>query len=171
MGRMKGELERLVGRPDTTPAIAEEAGRLLLDVIRVEGRVDRFLATIEPGSEPGPAGFQGMPLQDAARRVLSGAGVPLHVRELAARVKAGGWRHRRESGQPDQLAHQLAARLPRYDTFRRVRPNTFGLAEWGEGAPPSGGQPVPLFTGTDRGLAEWIGEHPEAPFEDSWPSS
>lgn len=168
---MKNALERVVaGRPGDDPAVAEEAGRLLLEVIRLEGRADRLLSRADRDPVK-PESFHGMPLQEAAYQVLLVVNEPLHVRELAARIKAGGWRHPRSEGRPEQLAQQLAARLPRYPEFKRVRPNTFGLAQWAEPSPAASRGPRALFGGTNENLGSWIGEHPEAPFEKTWPSS
>jgi len=172
---LKGRLETLVAQGADAPggaATADEAGKLLLNLIRLEGRAGQLLSgTPERKTNP-EFGFEGLALQEAARRVLVSVGAPLHVRELSARIKAGGWRHRRAGTHPGQLTHQLAARLPKYSEFSRVRPNTFALSAWGN-RPPSGaaGPPRAVMAAVDQDLATWIGDHPEAPFEDTWPSS
>lgn len=172
---LKNRLERLVAQGADAPggaATAGEAGELLLNLIRLEGRAGQLLSGTGEGKANPEFGFEGLALQEAALRVLVSVGAPLHVRELSARIKAGGWRHRRAGAHPGQLMHQLAARLPKYPEFSRVRPNTFALSAWGN-RPPSGaaGPPRPVMAAVDQDLATWIGDHPEAPFEDSWPSS
>jgi hypothetical protein len=163
---LKRRLEALVAGSETDHEVAAKAGAVLLDLIRVEGRANQLLAA-GPASGLVTESFLGMPLQRAAVKVLEDAGEPLHVRELAARIKAGGWRHPRARGRGDQLTQQLAARLPRYAEFRRVRPNTFGLASWGDQPRRrTEKRPRALFEGTDRNVARWIGEHPDAVFED-----
>ncbi len=172
---LKGRLETLVAQGADAPggaATADEAGKLLLILIRLEGRAGQLLSGTPDRKTNPEFGFEGLALQEAARRVLVGVGTPLHVRELSARIKAGGWRHRRAGAHPEQLMHQLAARLPKYPEFMRIRPNTFTLSEWGD-RPPSAaaGPPRPVMAAVDQDLATWIGDHPEAPFEDTWPSS
>lgn len=175
MDPLKSRLEELVAQGDDAPggvASADEAGTLLLQLIRIEGRADQLFASSDDRDTRPAFDFEGLALQEAARRVLVGIGAPLHVRELSARIKGGGWRHRRAGAHPEQLMHQLAARLPKYPEFRRVRPNTFALSEWGDRPPSaSAGPPRPVIAAVGEDLATWIGEHPEAPFEDSWPSS
>lgn len=169
METLRARLEAMVAggsESATEREIADRAGAILLDLIRLEGRANQLFASRPVLGAPRDS-FLGLPLQQAALEVLEQAGEPLHVRELAARVKAGGWRHRRGEGRRDQLLHQLAARLPRYPEFRRVRPNTFALAAWDERPPrPPERRPRALFEGTDRDVARWIGDHPEAVFED-----
>jgi HB1, ASXL, restriction endonuclease HTH domain len=106
-------------------------------------------------------------LHEAARRVLEEAGTPLHVRELGARIKAGGWTHpRSKDPRGDLILFQLAARLPRYpDTFERVAPNTFGLTKWSD--PLAGGRKVreprtAMFQGPGRPVGRETGESEDA---------
>jgi len=197
-------------------ARVEEAGRLLTELIQLEGRTRRVeeaarrlfeqdqlweLANARrfglwglrgpadasarettPFSNGDPS-LGGVTLHEAARRVLEEEGRPMHVQELGARIKARGWRHpRSRAARSDQINFQLAARLPRHpETFQRVAPNTFALAAWGDSAPVrQRPKPrLPLFSSPHRApdgrpWSEWIGDHPEAPFEDeeaSWHSS
>ncbi len=183
---LKRKLEEILARPKVTRHDAEEAveaAQAIADLMRAE---ERALRLIDGGSREAPSRsgsttggtLAGLTLHEAARRVLQEAGWPMHARDLAVRIKAGGWRHpRSKNARPDQIVFQLAARLPRYpEIFRRVAPNTFALAEWGD-SPPRTERPQPrfgLFTGPGGNLSEWIGNHPEAPFEgadEPWPSS
>ncbi len=191
-------------------ARVEEAGRLLTELIRLEGRARRLFgqdplwelgfgrayglwqdAHVRPaaptrGGAPflgGDIRLTGLALHEAARRVLQEEGRPMHVQELGERIKARGWRHpRSRAARPDQINFQLAARLPRHpEAFRRVAPNTFALTAWDEEAPVrERPRPrLPLFGSSDRApdgrpWSEWIGDHPEAPFDDednAWRSS
>jgi hypothetical protein len=109
--------------------------------------VDQPLGAHDPGSS-----LAGRPLHEAAEQVLTEAGTPLHAAELGRRMKARGWRHpRSRQAQPDQILHQLAARLPRYPhTFRRVAPQTFALVRWGDAYPGARAKatlPTALFHG------------------------
>lgn len=115
--------------------------------------------------------FAGMTLHGAARIALERAGIPLHVRDLGARLKAGGWRHPRSvNARPDQIEYQLAARLPRHpEGFIRTAPNTFGLV--GRDQPRIGPKPrpqLPVFDGPDQAdgasFARWMSEHPDEAF-------
>jgi hypothetical protein len=130
------QLRSILSRPIETPEDADrarEAADLLASCLRIEAQARRFLSV----GQPGPTGsreesFSGLPLHEAARRVLEEAGVPLHARDLGARIKARGWHHPRSKvAKPHQIMHQLAARLPRFpEVFQRVAPQTFGLTSW-----------------------------------------
>jgi hypothetical protein len=152
--RLKERLQEILRRPVITARDAEEAGEAahaLADLIRGEERAFRLLdrgPLADPAERPTPSkprgSLAGLPLHDAARRVLETAGWPMHVRDLGVRVKAGGWRHPRSSrAKPDQIQFQLAAQLARHpETFRKFAPNTFGLVSWGD-SPPRHGRPQP----------------------------
>ncbi|MBI4728531.1 MAG: winged helix-turn-helix domain-containing protein [Acidobacteria bacterium] len=185
---MQSRLKGLLGKPvlDAPGAeIAAEAARILRDLMRLEQQAEELLgrragssATVAEGAPRygGAGSFEGLALHDAARRVLAAAGAPLHVRDLGARIKASGWRHPRSShARPDQIEFQLAARLPRYPAvFRRVAPNTFGLAEWGDVAPPRHPKPrLDAVRGRGPRLARRIADEPDLIFTEaaSWPSS
>ncbi len=180
MSELKEALEDLISRPALTPEqerTAEEAARALVELVKAEGGARRLLEQAEPPRRStAGATLAGLPLHEAARRVLEKYGWPMHAKELALRIKAEGWRHpRTRNAKQDQIVFQLAARLPRYpNIFRRVAPNTFALTKWGD-SPPRSERPrprAPLFSGPGGNLSEWIGEHPEAPFEDTeWHSS
>ncbi len=152
---LKRRLEEILARPKVTSRDAEEAveaAQIIADIIRCEERGLRLLEhpaghTKTPtarGRSEGP--LAGLTLHEAARRVLAEAGWPMHVRDLAVRIKIGGWKNPRgKDVKPPQLAPQIAARLPRYpETFRRFAPNTFGLTEWGD-SPPLRERPKPLI--------------------------
>jgi hypothetical protein len=173
---VKSELEDLVRSAVRTAADAEraaEAAKLLAEVIRIEGRAQE-LRNGARGQTTTPRGnLADLSLDEAARRVLEEAGVPLHARELGARIKAGGWRHRSASTRPEQIVHQLAARLPRSpDVFRRVSPNTFGLAMWQHTPPKARRRPrLGLFKGPGGGIARQTGEQSsEAAASSPWRS-
>src|SRR6266480_3073299 len=107
------ELEELISRRPETAEDAEQiaaAAALLADYHRLESRAHaRSLA--------------GLTLHEAAERVLADAGMPLHASELGRRMKAAGWRHpRTRNAPPQQIEHQLAARLPHYAAFQKVSP-------------------------------------------------
>jgi hypothetical protein len=102
--------------------------------------------------------------------------VPLHARELGARMKARGWRHPRSTvARPEQVMHQLAARLPRHPkVFRRVAPQTFALARWGETDPSARRRPrTGLFLGPGTTIARATedADEPLSDREASWRSS
>src|SRR5213080_938296 len=129
------ELQATLARPIERPADAErarEAAELLGELLRLEDRARRLLSSEAQLVPSGAADLRGMTLHDAAERVLDDAGVPLHAREIGARMKARGWRHpRSQNPRHDQIVFQIAARLPRHpDRFRRVGPNTFALVKW-----------------------------------------
>lgn len=186
---MKSRLRALVARPVAGVADAEiavEAGGLLRDLLRLEEWAEALLARVEGGEAPRAAaerpaeyetgGYEGLTLHEAARRALAAAGVPLHVRDLGGRIKAGGWRHPRSAApRPDQIEFQLAARLPRHDrTFRRVAPNTFGLAEWGDALPARRPKPrLEPVRGRGPRLAKRIADEPDLAFGEQprWRSS
>jgi hypothetical protein len=162
---LKDALERELSTPVRSPGDADRHGEvagLLGAYLRLEARAQAVLQETDKKTEGVSDGhLRGMTLHDAAERVLEDAGVPLHVRELGARIKAGGWRHPRSVARPDQILYQLAARLPRHpDRFRRVAPNTFALAKWDqEGHRPRGRTPhVPLFRGSGEPVGRRIGE-------------
>ncbi|MHB8511604.1 MAG: hypothetical protein ACYDCC_05440 [Actinomycetota bacterium] len=177
---MKARLAALLEAPIQTVEDAEraaDAARLLRDLMRIETQAEELLARPAKGSPSvvaeeapayGSASFEALPLHEAARRALEVAGLPLHVRDLGARIKAHGWRHPRTTrARSDLIEFQLAARLPRYpNVFRRVAPNTFGLIGWPE---PPKDRPKPRL-GTERGhgppLSERIGDEPEMIFEE-----
>jgi hypothetical protein len=162
--------DALSGRPKS-PAEAERAAKAaeaLAAYLRLEANVERLLA---PDGRPPPHGAQntssleGLTLHEAAQRVLEQAAVPLHVKELGNRIKAGGWKHKRSpNARPDQIRYQLAARLPRHpDVFIRVSPNTFGLVGWGSEPSPPPKPRVGLFGGGKKPTGRDLGSHPEAP--------
>jgi hypothetical protein len=176
MNDIRKRLEELLGRRVETVGDAELAARAaeaLAAYIRLADHVESILGD-EPVSASGVGkGLDGLPLHDAARRVLDQAGVPLHVRELGKRIKAGGWKHRRSRNpRPDQIQFQLAARLPRHpDTFLRVAPNTFGLAEWGRRSTERRKPRLPLFAGEGKPTGREIGELEDAAAGGPWRSS
>jgi hypothetical protein len=174
---VREELERVRRKPirsEQEAIVAEEAARLVGELLSLEARVDRVLGS--PHEPPASASLAGLTLHEAARRILKEAGTPLHARDLGARIKARGWRHpRSEKARPDQIVFQLAARLPKHPgTFRRVAPNTFALAEWGAEAfgPKRQAPRVALFSGPRRPIGREIGESSEPVSESShWRSS
>ena len=172
-------LEEAIRRPVRSSDDAEavgEAANLLAELLRVEARVRDLVGEDASASTP-RTDLRGVALHEAAELVLDEAGVPLHVRDLGARIKARGWRHPRSShARPQLIQFQLAARLPRYpDRFRRVAPNTFGLAKWEHQAPaPKGRRPrTALFRGPGSGVARQIGDSAEQVTSESasWRSS
>jgi hypothetical protein len=191
LAELKRRLEGIMSRPKTTVRDAEEAAeaaKALADLLRGEERALRLLRTAPPEPTPStgtsddaaraarPPGGQhldGLPLHEAARRVLETWGWPMHVEELGLRIKGGGWHHpRSRDAKPNQIQYQLAAQLPRHpETFRKFGPNRFGLARWGDSPPrtaapkprlgtPSSGEP---YTGPS---ARWLAEHPEEWYDD-----
>ena len=171
MSGIRQQLEdALAGRPKT-PAEAERAARAaeaLAAYLRLEANVESLLA---PGARTpayggqSPRSLQGLTLHEAAERVLEQSGVPLHVKELGNRIKAGGWKHKRSpNARPDQIRYQLAARLPRHpEVFVRVSPNTFGLVIWGSNPPPPPKPRVGLFGGSEKPSGRDLGNDPGAP--------
>jgi hypothetical protein len=167
---VRAELERLIAEGSDSDEIANEAGDILVELIRLEGRARRLLelGRARNMADAGATDFAGLSLHEAARRVLEEEGRPLHARELGTKIKAHGWRHPRTSTpRPDQIVFQLAARLPKHpDVFRRVAPNTFALAAWEKGQGRDRPKPsLGLFRSGGRVTAASIGEHPEAPVE------
>lgn len=174
MRNVRDKLEDVRRRPVGSArdaSIVEEAARLLGEMAETERRAARWLEEIAADrSGRASRNLEGLTLHEAARCVLEEAGTPLHARELGARIKAGGWQHPRSTNaRPEQIIFQLAARLPRYpNLFRRVGPNTFGLAEWG---PRSERRAVPRL-GTFRGPGTEIGRSigdSEEPFAEGTP--
>jgi predicted nucleotidyltransferase len=168
MRTLQEQLESILRRPITTPDEAEaaqEAAGLLAAYLRLQRRAAEL--TDGAGGAPardGDGDLRGKTLDDAARAVLEEAGLPLHARELGARIKARGWRHPRSKvARPDQIVYQLAARLPRNPAFRRVSPNTFALAKWGESRAESPAVEPRLgtFRGADRAIGRQIAQRAE----------
>lgn len=177
---LKERLEEIMRRPKVTSRDADEAAeaaRALADLLRGRERALRVIGAGEPSpavdrdradtQQPGRS-LAGLPLHEAARRVLARGGWPMHVRELGVAIKAGGWRHPRSTrARPDQIEYQLAARLPRHpETFRKFAPNTFGLTLWGD-SPPRTERPKPRIGRMGHGpdhrgpSARELAEHPE----------
>src|SRR6266508_6618209 len=154
--QVRDELEKAIRGPIQGPRDAERirrAAELLGEYLILEERARRLLGGSTADESPA-TDLRGLSLDDAAERILKEAGVPLHVRELGARIKARGWRHpRSKNARPDQILYQLAARLPRHpDRFRRVSPNTFGMSNWEErqGRPSAHPPRTSLFHGGGR---------------------
>jgi hypothetical protein len=175
-------LNRLLSEPVRRPEDARKAARAaqaLADLLSAAEEAERVLAEASGGHEPVAPGqtLAGRTLQDAAEAVLEEAGRPLHAKELGSRIKTRGWKHPRGTpSRPDQIVYQLAARLPRFpERFRRVAPNTFGLAKWeteGSDGPARGGPKVGLFRGPGGTVGRRIGESPDEPAGASeWRSS
>jgi hypothetical protein len=175
---LREELEKAVKGPYASPGDAERAARAaaaLAAYLRADEVAERVLGddqrTLQTGSEEA---FDSMTLHAAAERVLEEAGAPLHVKELGKRIKAHGWRHRRQVTRPDQINYQLAARLPRHpDVFVRMAPNTFGLVSWGTGGSArSTIKPrVALFRGPGGATGASLGEQADEVAESAWRSS
>ena len=172
MSDLRERLEQVLHQPTETVADAERAARAaeaLAAYLGLEERVSRLLGEREPGRRPTPRldeqPFAGMSLHVAAEHVLREANVPLHVRELGRRIKAGGWRHKRSANpRPDQILYQLAARLPRHpEVFVRVAPNTFGLREWASAVKKQPRPRVGLFAGPRKPVAREIGDRSDLP--------
>jgi hypothetical protein len=176
---VKEEMQRILGRPveDASSADrAREAAEILAEYHRLTERARRLSEEGHARGRSEGRSLAGLTLHEAARRVLEDAGVPLHARELGARIKAGGWRHPRSArARSDQIVYQLAARLPRHpQTFRRIGPNTFGLVVWGSEGPPKRQRPrTGVFTGPGGAIARRIGEsdEPVSEREAAWRSS
>jgi HB1/ASXL restriction endonuclease-like protein with HTH domain len=176
---VRNELEQAIAQHIRTPSDANrvrEAADLLADYLVLEQRVQDLIH--KPAADgPIEGGLRGMTLHDAAERALEEAGVPLHVRELGARIKAGGWKHPRSSNaRPERIFFQLAARLPQHpERFRRVAPNTFALTKWGDdGAERKAPRPrKALFQGPGRAIGRMTGEsdEPVEAGEAAWRSS
>ncbi len=168
MDDLRQRLEEILQRRPESPADAEraaQAAEALASYLRLGERVRQLLDEGGPEAhqEPrrlGAEGLKGMTLHGAAEQVLRQAGVPLHVRELAKRIKAGGWTHKRSvNPRPDQILYQLAARLPRFpDVFVRVAPNTFGLKEWAHSTNERPRPRIALFCGKGKPSGRDIGE-------------
>lgn len=173
MSEVRRELQEMLARPIRDPEDAERAARAaqaLAEYIRAENHAHAVLDPSRVSSRRSPDGgdLDHLSLHQAAERVLEEAGIPLHVKELGQRIKAGGWTHKRSAhARPDQINYQLAARLPRHPkTFVRVAPNTFGLTKWGKGV--AARQPlIGLFRSGSKDASVRIGEHPEEVFEDA----
>ena len=167
-------LEEILRSPIESEADAErarEAAELLRELIAVTRRAEALLS-----GDPSPRGsgsLAGLSLHDAAERVLEDVGMPLHARDLGARIKAAGWRHPRSKvAKPHQIAHSLAAVLPKKPRFRRVAPQTFGLAKWDEeGLSPAARPTLGLFRGggepTGRRSADSVGAVEDAEWRSS----
>jgi len=186
LSALKERLEEIMRRPKATARDAEEAGeaaKALADLLRGEERALRLLRSDATSPTAGdtagasqakkPYLLAGLPLHEAAERVLEDSGWPMHVSELGDMIKVRGWRHPRSTNaRPDQIRYQLAARLPRHpENFKKFAPNTFGLAKWGD-SPPRTERPKPRlgiktdgppYTGPS---AQWLSEHPEAWYGD-----
>ena len=176
---IQADLEELVSRRPRTAEDAEriaEAAALLAEYHRLAARVQGLVG--QSGQHhPAAASLAGLALHGAAERVLAEAGVPLHASELGKRMKARGWRHpRSKQAQPDQIVHQLAARLPRYPQFRRVAPQTFALTSWGTdypGARAKAALPTALFRGHGDAVGQRAGtaDDPISTEDAAWRSS
>jgi hypothetical protein len=175
-------LEEALSQPVRSASDAERAARAaeaLAQLLRATEMAQRALNEDSPevDAERTVKGGElaSLTLHEAAERVLEAAGVPLHVRELGKRIKAGGWRHPRSTRpRPDQIHYQLAARLPRHPQFRRVAPNTFGLSRWNDQEMRVGARrpTTGVFGGHGRVTGRTIGESPNEPIEGkSWRSS
>ncbi len=182
MSDLRERLEELLQRHPKTPADAEQAARAaeaLALYIRLEAQVEQVLRLGDVKSESHPHStdegrFKGMSLHAAAAEVLEEANVPLHVRELGKRIKAGGWTHKvSKNPRADQINYQLAARLPRHpQTFVRVAPNTFALREWRQTEKKQARPRLGLFGGPAKPSARDIGDHPDlAATASTWRSS
>lgn len=176
---VKERLESVLSMNVSSPEDAERAGeaaQLLATYLRLEERVRALTESREETGRPEGQSVAGLTLPDAAERVLDAEGVPLHARDLGALMKARGWRHPRSKvARPELILHQLAGRLPRDSRFRRVAPQTFALAKWGDESPGGRRKPkLPLFEGPGTSIAAEMDNAPEAPFEDeraAWRSS
>lgn len=178
MSDQADRLRELLRAPVHSPADAQRAAHAaaaLAELLRAQMKADEVLGGAESASSrsQGAPSLAGTALQDAALQVLDEAGVPLHARELGARIKARGWRHRHGETRADQIIHQLAARLPRYPQFRRVGPNTFALAKWQDEAATSAVRKprVATFKGPGGDVARRIGDSADLPAASEWRSS
>jgi len=174
LSALKERLEEILRRPKVTARDAEEAGeaaKALADLLRGEERALRLLRSEAAPPAAGdtrnsaeakkPYWVTGLPLHEAAERVLEDLGWPMHVRELGVRIKSRGWQHpRSKTARRDQIQYQLAARLPRHpDVFKKFAPNTFGLAGWGD-SPPRSEAPRPrLGIAASEGPFEQLDGH------------
>ena len=178
---VKEALQAVLSQPVMTPSDADrarEAAELLSGYLRLEAAAERLVGEADNRTTPPTtrgSDLLGSTLHDA-ERVLEAAGVPLHVKELGARIKGRGWRHPRSSNaRPDQILFQLAARLPRYpETFQRVAPNTFGLSRWSSSSHVQHPRPkTSIFRGPADATGRAIGEsdEPLTGPDSSWRSS
>jgi hypothetical protein len=167
---VKEQLESVISRPIDSPEqaeVAQEAAELLATYLRVRDRTRRLMASAEdPRTEEASNGdLKGLPLHRAAELVLEEGGTPLHARELGARMKARGWRHPRSTvARPEQIVHQIAARLPKHpETFRRIAPQTFALTKWGDRrfAPSKRKPRLALFSGPGDPIGRTAGTSDE----------
>src|SRR6266540_6302734 len=90
--QVRDELEKAIRGPIQGPRDAERirrAAELLGEYLILEERARRLLGGSTADESPA-TDLRGLSLDDAAERILKEAGVPLHVRELGARIKARG---------------------------------------------------------------------------------
>jgi len=176
---IQSDLEQLIHRRPQNAEEAEriaEAASLLAEYHWLVAKV-RGLLNKTDQRRAASGSLAGLALHEAADRALTEAGVPLHAKELGRRMKARGWRHpRARNAPPDRIEHQLAARLPLYPQFRKVAPQTFALASWGDsypGASPSAAPLTALFAGSGAAMGAHAGTADD-PFTDedaAWRSS
>jgi hypothetical protein len=121
-----------------------------LDDLRTRRRAAETLYRTEFGEDPlppaddtrsevseGPSRYIAAPVgplfvmswKEAMRHVLAEAGEPLHVRAIAERLRAGGFRS--TSKDPERSIVSIAIRSPK--VFERRGPNVFGLVGHREG--------------------------------------
>jgi len=180
MADIQERLEELLARPRATAADAERAARAASALASYLRARDNAEELIRAAALPSPfetlcevGSLAGLTLHDAAERVLTQAGVPLHVRELGKRIKEGGWVHPRSSDpRPDQILYQLAARLPRHpDRFVRVAPNTFALTAWRREAKRGARPQLGLFRSERSPATESLEDEATPASDDPWRSS
>lgn len=191
---MEGLIAEAVGDPARAGAVAEAAA-ILRDHHRLVARARAVLGEDDAPERAGagvlarvgehaPAYDAGQPyrydpalithqrsLHEMVRVLLEAMERPMHVRAIAAHIRGSGWRSPRGGADtPGKLEAQIASRLVKHpDLFERVAPNTFGLAGWPRYEPRAKAL-FPVFDGLGQregiSYAEWIGDHPEAPFID-----
>jgi hypothetical protein len=177
MPDLADRLREIVKRPVDTPEDADRAAaaaRILGELLRAQGEARELIRAARKREKlPRPStDLSGLPLHEAARRVLSEGGFPLPAHQIGAWLYARGWRHRRPPyRRPDEIARHIAARLGKHpETFERVRPNTWALREWEGQIPGLKRKPrMPLFDGPGIAVSELISDHPELIFGEERP--
>jgi hypothetical protein len=133
---LSDRLTRLIQETDLArrPLLISDGARLLSEVQDWEAkgeRLNRRLAALEKSAlDPNAPGEAPTSLADWAYAILLDEGAAMPYREIAAAIKARGFRHAREPKNPErQLADSVWSAMHLDDRFTKVGRGIFELTE------------------------------------------
>jgi hypothetical protein len=133
MPSLTERLKHLIARTslDDDPLLISNGAKLLAEVRQWEAKGKHLRKRVEAlESSSADSGSEPKSLADWAYEVLLNEGTPMRYREIAAAIKARGFKHAREPKNPErQLSDSVWSAMYEDDRFTKVGRGVFDLTE------------------------------------------